>query len=142
MTAPIVRLNTSVSVQIDQNAVAGLHQPGGMVDVWTQDQAQSVARVARRLAPTRTGRLRNSIVARRARDISGRFISGYEVTATAPYSAFVHQGTRPHTILPRRASVLRFNVGGAVVFTRRVNHPGTRPQPFLTDAVRAVIKGA
>jgi hypothetical protein len=35
--------------------------------------------------------------------------------------------TRPHLIVPRRAKVLRFVASdGAVVFTRRVRHPGTR----------------
>lgn len=139
MSAPIVRLNSTVTVQVDQNAVAGLSRPGGMVDVWTRDQAQQVATVARREAPSRTGRLRASIVARRAQDVSGRFVSGWEVSATAPYAAFVHQGTRPHVILPRRRQFLRFQVGGTFVFARRVQHPGTRPRPFLMDAARAVI---
>ncbi len=37
-------------------------------------------------------------------------------------------GTRPHTIVPVRAMALRFKVGGVVVYTKRVNHPGTQPQ--------------
>lgn len=35
-------------------------------------------------------------------------------------------GTRPHRITPRSARVLAFAVGGAQVFTARVQHPGTR----------------
>ncbi len=37
-------------------------------------------------------------------------------------------GTKPHTIVPVRAMALRFKVGSIVVYTKRVNHPGTRPQ--------------
>lgn len=44
-------------------------------------------------------------------------------------------GTRPHLILPRRRKVLKFTVGGSVVFARRVNHPGTKAQ-YLTRQVQ------
>lgn len=36
------------------------------------------------------------------------------------------EGTRPHPIVPRNAKVLRFPAGGRVVYTRHVNHPGTK----------------
>jgi hypothetical protein len=35
--------------------------------------------------------------------------------------------TRAHVIVPRRASVLVFEVAGRTVFTRHVNHPGSSP---------------
>ncbi len=38
------------------------------------------------------------------------------------------EGTRPHPIVPRNATVLRFPAGGRVVYTKRVNHPGTKPR--------------
>lgn len=56
------------------------------------------------------------------------------IVAQVPYSLYVHEGTSPHVIVPKNASVLVFEVGGETVFARKVNHPGTRPQPFLTDA--------
>jgi len=47
----------------------------------------------------------------------------------------IDKGSPPHVILPRRAKVLRFtNAAGAVVFTRRVNHPGNRAFHFLSRA--------
>lgn len=49
---------------------------------------------------------------------------------------FVLYGTRPHKIYPRRkGGVLRFTVGGTVVFARVVNHPGTKPNNFLMKAL-------
>lgn len=54
------------------------------------------------------------------------------------YAGFVNDGTAPHIIRPRRAQVLRFNVGGRTVYAKVVNHPGTRARPFLDRALREV----
>lgn len=59
-----------------------------------------------------------------------------EVEASAPQSLVLERGSRPHLIVPRRASALRFTVGGRVIFARSVNHPGTRPYNILRDGVR------
>lgn len=62
-------------------------------------------------------------------------VSGHEA------SLYVHEGTRPHPIHPRRrGGVLRFVVGGRVVYARAVSHPGYRGDPYLTRAMRAVIR--
>jgi hypothetical protein len=45
-----------------------------------------------------------------------------------------HEGTRPHMIHPTRAKALRFvNKRGEIVFARAVQHPGTKPNHYLTD---------
>lgn len=75
---------------------------------------------------------------------------------TANYASFVEFGTRPHVIMPRRRKMLRWTVGsttgryvtsrsgrqryqggqsGSYVFAQRVNHPGTRAQPFMGKIV-------
>lgn len=59
---------------------------------------------------------------------------GGRVVASAPYAAFVENGTRAHDILPRRKKVLRFVQNGAVRFASAVHHPGTAPRPFMADA--------
>lgn len=76
--------------------------------------------------PIRTGRLLRSIQKR---------IRGLEATIgpTVPYAVYVEYGTRPHEIRPVFASVLRFEIGGRIVFTPIVHHPGTRPQPFIRE---------
>lgn len=75
-------------------------------------------------APERTGALRKSI---------RKTVSGFEaeIGPQAPYAVYLEYGTRPHAITPVRARVLRFEVGGEVVFTRLVHHPGSKPNPFL-----------
>lgn len=91
---------------------------------------------AKVLAPVDTGRLRASIRVESRRSLGFRTI--YTVGSDVEYAAMVNDGTRPHVIRPRRAQVLRFQVGGRVVFARVVNHPGTRARPFLDRALREV----
>lgn len=50
-----------------------------------------------------------------------------------------HNGTAPHVILPKRARMLRFSVRGRVVYARKVLHPGTRANRYLTDNLRRVV---
>ena len=78
-------------------------------------------------APWRTGKLAGSIV---------KVVGDGEawIKALAPYAVFVEKGTAPHIITPVRASVLAFEVGGEMVFTGLVRHPGTKPNPFLQRA--------
>ncbi|MEU1550199.1 hypothetical protein [Nocardia sp. NPDC005745] len=62
------------------------------------------------------------------------------VFARARHAAWVHDGTRPHEIRPLNAKALRFEVGGRVVFARRVWHPGYAGNPFLRDAVNEEMR--
>jgi hypothetical protein len=103
-----------------------------------REAARQVVNRARVLAPVRTGRLRSSIRAEPPRFFSLR--GSVTVGSDLEYAAFVNDGTRPHVIRPRRASVLRFNVGGRVVFARVVNHPGTKGTHFLDKALADVAR--
>jgi HK97 gp10 family phage protein len=82
-------------------------------------------------APVRTGRLLGSIQKQSA-GLSG------SVGPTVPYAVYVEYGTLPHDIRPVNASVLAFAVGGKMVFTPIVHHPGTRPNPFIEQTVEDV----
>jgi len=75
-----------------------------------------------------TGALRKSIGFVMAGDYAGQF------KATAPHALFVEAGTKPHPIVPVRASRLRFMVRGQWVTARRVEHPGTHARDFMRDA--------
>jgi len=61
--------------------------------------------------------------------------NGFKVMVNSSYGVFVDQGTRPHVIVPRRKKMLAFQKDGRWIFAKRVNHPGTKAQPFFTNAV-------
>lgn len=121
--------------ELDESALQAQLQP-----ILVREQQSIQRRIvaeAKRRVPVRSGFLRNSIHEEPATGSGSRMVLG-GVTADAPYAHFVHDGTRPHLIVPRRANVLRFEVGGRTVFAKRVHHPGTRPRPFITEAIEAV----
>jgi hypothetical protein len=95
----------------------------GMTNVVTDVEARAVKK-----APVDTSNLVNSITSFVANN--GR--TGV-VKATALYAQFVHDGTDPHVIRPKSKKAL-FWPGAASPF-KKVNHPGTKPQPFITDAL-------
>lgn len=101
-----------------------------------REAGRQVVNRAKVLAPVRTGRLRSSIRAEPPRIFSLR--GSLTVGSDLEYAGFVNDGTRPHQIRPKNASVLRFVVGGRVVYAKVVNHPGTRARPFLDRALREV----
>ena len=109
--------------------------------------AMSAVAEQKRLVPRKTGNLGRSIGVGRVTPRSA------ETIATANYATAVERGTRPHSIVPKRAKALRFapggsgtlsgrpRSGGAVVFARKVRHPGSKAQPFmLPGALTAVRK--
>ncbi|NUO48732.1 MAG: hypothetical protein HOV80_07740 [Polyangiaceae bacterium] len=85
-------------------------------------------------APVETGRLKDSLegVVTRSSSTSAEGV----VRARVKHMRFVIEGTEPHVIEPKRKKALKFNGAGGIVFARRVNHPGTRPNDFLADARR------
>jgi hypothetical protein len=52
--------------------------------------------------------------------------------ASKNYASHVESGTKPHVI--HGNPVLRFQVGGQTVVTRKVDHPGTPSLPFMGPA--------
>ena len=79
-------------------------------------------------APWKNGNLARSIV-KEVEDDSA------VIRVLAKYGIYVVSGTAPHEIRPVGASCLAFRaMSGAMVFTRLVRHPGTKPNPFLEEA--------
>lgn len=58
----------------------------------------------------------------------------------APQAMFVHWGTRPHKIRPKKRKVLRWAAGGKFIFAREVNHPGYKGDPYLIRAADAAVR--
>jgi len=82
------------------------------------------------LVPVKTGVLRNSI---HIQVESDRVIIGPNMSQ-APYAGYVEFGTKPHVIRASKAKALRFMVGSTVVYAKKVNHPGTKPPPYVEPA--------
>jgi hypothetical protein len=59
------------------------------------------------------------------------------VSNFAPHAQWIDEGTKPHRIEARRAKVLAFQFAGGMMFRRAVNHPGTKPRPFVAIAMAA-----
>ena len=79
-------------------------------------------------APWKSGNLARSIVKEVETDSA-------VIRVLARYGIFVVSGTAPHVIRPAGASCLAFRAkSGAMVFTKLVRHPGTKPNPFLERA--------
>ncbi len=78
------------------------------------------------------GRLRSSLRWKMHRDVLG--LVGL-VGTDVEYALFVHKGTRAHTIRAKNGKALYWK--GAAHPVRQVQHPGTKGQPFLTNALKA-----
>ncbi len=49
-------------------------------------------------------------------------------------AVYQHEGTPPHDITPRNKKSLRFVKKREFIFTKRVHHPGIKPDPYLYNA--------
>lgn len=114
----------------NQAGLEGLHEA-----VWAAlgDIAQDIASDMRRGAPVDTGRLRGSIEADLVEPGMG-FAATVKIWARTPYAVFVELGTRAHIIRAKNARVLANRRTGQV-FGPVVNHPGTKPNPFMRSAL-------
>lgn len=147
------QLNDSAELRVtwDNTELGRLERsPAGMVvrDLTRRGQrVQDAAQRQIRLGHAGTGRsnLRYTVVKRLAR-AGGPTAREGALTATGvpamlvgsehPRALLHHDGSRAHVIVPRRKKVLVFYADsgrGPLVFTKRVNHPGTQPVRFLTD---------
>jgi len=129
----------STKFTLNESSIAGLVAPAGMVTHYLKKLGDRVADEARTRSPVQTGKLRSSISV--GQKSAGRNGTTIQVSANTLYALYVNQGTKPHVIMPKKARMLSFPTkAGEIVFANKVNHPGTKPQPFMLDALRAVIR--
>lgn len=127
--------NPSITIQGLDNLIRSFEQ--ARVDLPEEFSRAMVASTidvkqeAQELVAVKTGALRQSIHEEPVQHnpLIGRVLVGQK------YGRDLEYGTRPRTITPVRAKMLAFSVGGSMVFARSVNHPGTKPQPFLVPAL-------
>ena len=94
------------------------------------DAGKIVEGTAKGTAPVVTGEYRRNITSRAAAVAGGAVAT---VKAGAPHSRWVEEGRGE--VVPVRAKVLRFTVGGRVVFARRVGP--ARAQRIMRKALEA-----
>ena len=110
-----------------QETEADVH--GAVVD--SAGMIQVRARAVHRFI-SRTGNAERNTLTRFPDRMTGEV---YLDTRNAPELRFIHEGTKPHPILPKNKKRLRWATpGGGWAFAGRVNHPGTKPDQFLYEA--------
>lgn len=83
---------------------------------------------------TKTGALFRSVGKSR---VAGGWEVGHD-SQVAPHALFVHWGTRPHRIEPRKKKALRWPGGGGFVFSGGVDHPGYAGDAWMVRAAGLV----
>lgn len=90
---------------------------------------------AKKISPYKTGNLKKDIQVISVNDKSVTIGN----TTLAPYAKFVHYGTKPHIIKVKKAKALA-NKKSGLVFGKKVNHPGTKANPYLKNAFENYIR--
>jgi hypothetical protein len=131
-----------VAIRLTVNAAAANRAGIKAAKLKVTDVTRQVLNRADVLTPVDTGNLRRNNhmrVKTRRSQVTG------EVYNPTKYADWVHNGTRPHVIQPKkkrlfrkRKKALRFEVAGEVVFAAKVNHPGTPGQPWLRQAMEEI----
>lgn len=112
-----VRLDPSARVHVD-----------AAVNDWLEHTiGRAILNDAQHLVPKRTGRLRDSLRA----EVHEKVLRVGSLDVN--YATDVEMGTSPHVIKPRFKQALYWP--GADHPVKRVNHPGTRAQPYLRPAL-------
>jgi hypothetical protein len=113
-----------------------LYSPSGRVGQELERRAGRVRDAAKRQVGVKTGRLKRSIrVYRHTRNSFGQSL---RIGTAVPYARYHHDGSKPHMIYPNKKQVLKFRSGSVVVFSRKVHHPGTKPNRFLKDNINYI----
>lgn len=118
-------------LNIDGEAVtAWVRSKNGPVMADLDRRATRVQTVMRAYVRVRTGYLLSTI--RKQRSYVRGSVTVIAGSKQIDYTVYENYGTRPHTIAARNKQYLRFvTKGGRVVFTKRVNHPGTTGSFFV-----------
>jgi hypothetical protein len=117
---------------------AFLRDGGGPILAELSRRATNVQTGAKRQVGKESRRLERSIVKRQGVDARGPWVM--VVTEGVTYGVMHHEGTPAHTIRAKPGKVLAWQSAGDWHFARSVNHPGTRPNRFLTDNLRLALR--
>lgn len=110
-----------------------LNHRDGAVGQYLKSKGNEILISARSRVGVRTGALRASLHMRHMRDPRGQQLW---IGSKLNYALAHHEGTKPHVITPKSAKMLRFVSRGQIVYAHSVNHPGTKANKYLADALR------
>ena len=114
-----------------------LHLYGGVTWKYMERLGRRMVAGAKRQVGVKTGALRASIHMKHLGNASGQYLW---IGSQKSYAYYHHEGTRPHTITPKEpGGALVFRKGSRIIRTPVVNHPGTRPNRYLSDQLRVHI---
>jgi hypothetical protein len=130
-------MGVSVGFSIDRAAVHNmLHSPSGDLGRMIRRIGNDFVKEAKSRAPVKTGALKNSI---QIVKFGPNLV--LEAGPTVDYAAVVSTGQPARPIYPKRRQVLRFpDKAGVIIYRPRAeNWHGTKPNPYLLDALKAVV---
>ena len=113
-----------------------LNQKDGAVGQYLTRKGNEILVSARARVGVRTGALRASLHMRHMRDPRGQQIW---VGSNLHYALTHHEGSKPHLIVPKNGKMLKFVSRGRIVYAHSVNHPGTKANRYLADALRDTL---
>lgn len=115
-----------------------MRDPAGIVVRHLLVDGEKVKIEAKRIAPFKTGNLRNHIVKRIVR-VGGEtaVIVGVDGGAV-PYAYYVHEGAPAHIINGNPYLVFFWERNNRWVKTTQVHHPGNKPNRYLIRALRVI----
>lgn len=114
-----------------------LNSTGGAVGRWMTVQGTKVVAGAKIQVGVKTGKLRDSIKIQDHRPTVGGQIM--KIGSTVNYAYVHHEGMKPVIITPNGThKTLRFRAGARIIYTRRVIHPGFKPNRYLKDSLKLI----
>lgn len=131
-------MRVDVDFTINQGGIQQLFSWGGEIGVYLERIANMTADKSKSIAPVRSGALRDSIHPEKSAGVTS---IGMDVTASVDYAYPVHEGSEPHTITPKNSEFLYFapKNGPKLIRVKSVNHPGSKPNPYLWNALVDVV---
>ena len=114
-----------------------LNTTGGAVGRWMTVQGAKVVVGAKNQVGVQTGKLRQSI---RIQDHRANTLGQImKIGSTVNYAYVHHEGMKPVIITPKGThKTLRFRAGARMIYTKRVVHPGFKPNRYLKDNLKLI----
>ncbi len=117
---------------------AELNTSSGVLWKWVERKLKPLMLTeSRQLVGVKSGRLRDNIRWYHLGNITGQY---FGLRADLPYALLHHRGTKPHVINANNpgGNLVFVNRNRVLVHTPSVNHPGTKPNPYLSRTLRHV----